>query len=153
MLELVNELFNVLELPINGRKTDIGHGVKVSKVHHDKISNVLALNFFIRDVQNGLFNIIDDPLNLDGGNGALFTGLFNTVLDLVLLVSFTTTISLNNHRQGKFDRFKSSEALLATFTLTTTADNTAFLEVSGIKNFSIWGRTVRTFHNAILYYI
>ena len=150
MLQFVYEFIHVLELPVNGRKADVSHWIEVPEVHHHEVSDLDGLDLLIGNIEDGLFDVGEDPFFLSSGDRSLLAGFLDTPLDLVFDVRLTTSVALNDLRHGEFDGLKGGEALLTSLALSAATDLTSFLEVSRVENLGVWGGTVWAFHQFAL---
>ena len=81
-LEFVDEIANVLELPIDAGETDEGHLIQLPQLLHHDLADVAAGDFEFKTPLQLVLHGGDDRFELGVADGALPAGLFQAALDL-----------------------------------------------------------------------
>ena len=146
VFQLIHELLDIFELPIDRGKTDISYPIEtVEFLHHlftDLRTPDLPLRLFLEiefDTVGDLFDDID-------ADRPLLAGFLQTIEDLGTIEGLSPPIFFDDRRQGILCPLTRSKSLLATEAFPPSPDRLLVLAFAGIDDFALRMITERTFH-------
>ena len=145
-LQLVHELFDVLELPIDGCKPDIGNLVELMQLFHDFLSHHSALDLCFAHFLNPLFDSISHGFDGAGADRPFFTGFLEARENLRTVKGLTATVFLHDNWKNFFDTFVGRIATLTPKAFATATNNFAFLGHTRIDHLVFEFIAEGTFH-------
>lgn len=145
--ELFFELEDVLELPVNGCKPDIGDLVQNLEFFHHKPAYFGRSDFLVGTVLEIGFDLIYDLFQLGYGNGPFFAGLQQALKELLAVEPLPLSILFDDHVGYFFDLLVGGESFLALEAFPAPADAEAVFAFSGIDHLAFGMITERTSHD------
>ena len=146
VLQFIHKLPDVLELPIDGGKTDIGHTIQLMELLHHLLANLRTLDLplpFLLEVE---FDAIDDLLDKVNADGSLLAGPSETIKDLEAVERLPPSVLLNDQRKIILWPLARSKTLLTTETFPSPADGLLVSAQAGVDHFALGVITERAFH-------
>src|SRR5262245_49002461 len=102
-LDLLDELADVLELPVDRREPDVGDRIQALEMVHDHAPELFAADFLLGTlVQLGL-DVDDDVVDGLHADRALLAGLQDRAAELLAIERLTTAVALDHVRQHVLD--------------------------------------------------
>lgn len=144
--QFVHELVDVLELPIDGGKSDIGDLVQLVQLLHDFFPHDPTFNLRFAHLLNPFFYPIGDGFDSPGADRPLFARFLHSGEDLGAVERLASAVFFHDDGQNFLDAFVGGVAAFTAKTLAPAADDLAFLGHARIDDFVFEFITERTFH-------
>jgi uncharacterized protein len=150
LLNFVDELFGVVELPVHGGEPDIGDFVEFAELAHDQFADLLPGHFTAVFVFEFGHDALGDGVDFLGADGAFFAGAFDaapefaTVEFLVVAAAFLDAHGLV---ENLFVRREAGPAIEA---FTTTTDGGSVRTAAGVDHLVILCAAFRASHSRLL---
>ena len=148
VFQLIHELLNILKLPVDRGKTNIGHTVQMMELRHDLLSDLGTPHFPLSPLLEIELNPVDDLLNLINADRPLLTGFFQAIKNFETVEGLPPSILLDNEGKGILGSFTCGEPLLASQAFSPSADGILLLAKAGIDHFAFSLITKRALHNS-----
>src|SRR5208282_1416373 len=149
ILQLIHELFHILEIQIYRRESHVGDLVVFPEPIHDQLAQLAGLALTLRRLDHERFRLVHDLLQFADRYRTLFAGAEQSVKNF-LPVEFLAAPVFFNHHVGNFvDALVGREALAALQTLAPPPDRFRFLALARVHYLVIGKSAKGTFHGAV----
>ena len=142
----MQELVDILELAVDRREAHVGDLVELAEpLHHDG-ADAGRRNLALLGIVEEGFDLVDDPVELDGRNGPLLAGLREAHAQLVAVEPLAPAVVLDDHVGDLLDRLVGGEPAAAGGALPPAPDHLALPALARIHDTVVYGRAERALH-------
>ena len=145
--QFLQERINILETPVNRRKTDISHFIHFPQSCQSQLTNGFRGNFPLHGILQFCFDIGHQLFQLFHRYRTLFTGTQNTPQQIIPVKGYLNSILFNDDDGNGFHYLICSKPLLTAQTFPAPPDAFAVISGTGVHDFAFCISAKRTFHS------